>query len=560
MSILYRSAASILAKLLQRKAGIKTLTYSSSITDKHKRPAYALVCETLRFKPVLERLIENAGFARTVSNMNKPMVLVMLYEYLFGHGIKGGGAVKRAIKENDGRLREALQALRKAAGLADDAPHDELLPAHARRAAARQRDASVPRFARVNTVRTTTEDVLHQLKAEREGGGTNGGGSKGSKDGKGCATAVPEPTVDHLIHDLLVFPPGTELHEHPLVASGGLVLQDKASCMPAAALLEDVHALLDLAPLAADAGGSAVADARRCDAIDACAAPGNKTSHLAALIAQLVGRHGDDTEDGGSSGAVWGSKGKAKAKAKARAKAKPRGKVFAIDRDPKRLHLLRTRMELLGLMGGASASSSPMRVEARKCDFLQLDPRHADFAGVRFVLLDPSCSGAGMMQQTHVDVMGVSTGDGAGDADIAGAARAAARDEAAARHAARLAALSRFQLAALTHALKFTQAARISYSTCSMRREENEDVVAAALQHLRSEAKRDGRRAPFALRRCLPAWQRRGISGGTGTSSADSTAAHGLSAAEADCVRARKKRKMRAMKEKQRLRKKHRQD
>ena len=27
------------------------------------------------------------GFARTVSNMNKPMVLVMLYEYLFGHGM-----------------------------------------------------------------------------------------------------------------------------------------------------------------------------------------------------------------------------------------------------------------------------------------------------------------------------------------------------------------------------------------------------------------------------------------------------------------------------------------
>ena len=69
-------------------------------------------------------------------------------------------------------------------------------------------------------------------------------------------------TVDSLLPDLLVFPPGTDLHDHPLVASSTLVLQSKASAMPA-------HALRPRP-------GWAV--------VDACAAPGNKTTHLAALM------------------------------------------------------------------------------------------------------------------------------------------------------------------------------------------------------------------------------------------------------------------------------------
>jgi putative methyltransferase len=31
--------------------------------------------------------------------------------------------------------------------------------------------------------------------------------------------------VDDLLPDLLVFPPGTDLHDHPMVAAGELILQ-----------------------------------------------------------------------------------------------------------------------------------------------------------------------------------------------------------------------------------------------------------------------------------------------------------------------------------------------
>ncbi len=68
--------------------------------------------------------------------------------------------------------------------------------------------------------------------------------------------------MDGLLPDLLAFPPRTNLHDCQLVASGCLVLQSKASCMPA-------HAL-------APQPGWRV--------VDACAAPGNKTTHLAGAV------------------------------------------------------------------------------------------------------------------------------------------------------------------------------------------------------------------------------------------------------------------------------------
>ena len=121
-----------------------------------------------------------------------------------------------------------------------------------------------------------------------------------------------------------------------------------------------------------------------------------------------------------------------------------------------------------------------------------------------------------MVQHAHLDSMG-------GDADNGDAAGSAAAE--------RLSALSRFQLSALCHALKFEQARRISYSTCSIRRQENEDVVAAALHAMRQTSSREGG-AMFALRRCLPKWSRRGIAGPP----PGSPEAPSLTPAEADCV------------------------
>jgi 25S rRNA (cytosine2278-C5)-methyltransferase len=63
---------------------------------------------------------------------------------------------------------------------------------------------------------------------------------------------------------LLAFHPGVTFHEDAAYQGGKLILQDKASCFPA----------LVLSP---DTDDSVVA-------LDATSAPGNKTTHLSAIM------------------------------------------------------------------------------------------------------------------------------------------------------------------------------------------------------------------------------------------------------------------------------------
>lgn len=69
---------------------------------------------------------------------------------------------------------------------------------------------------------------------------------------------------DEHIPDLLVFHPSVSFNESSLLASGKIILQDKASCFPAVVLAPPAHADVHV--------------------IDATAAPGNKTTLLSALM------------------------------------------------------------------------------------------------------------------------------------------------------------------------------------------------------------------------------------------------------------------------------------
>ena len=112
--------------------------------------------------------------------------------------------------------------------------------------------AAVPthsRHVRVNTLKLSVDEATRRLASHR-------------------------PKRDPHVSDVLVFQPGTDLHDHPMVRSGEIVLQGKASCLPAAAL------------------------GPKCgwDVVDCCAAPGNKTTHLAALVGDGGGSAVEFTE------------------------------------------------------------------------------------------------------------------------------------------------------------------------------------------------------------------------------------------------------------------------
>jgi putative methyltransferase len=421
MSELYKEAAALLQKLERRQGGLKSLAYADEVV--HKRSSFALVCETLRYKPLLRALLTAVPQLQPPKKLaaagagGAPLLYVSLYDLLFGRQkIQGGGHVKKELMKHQNALRAALVRMKIKAKVATN---EDLLPEENRKHA-----GALPRYVRVNTLLAADDDV------------------------QGFRGEFPDAKEDAHVRDLLVLPPGTELHEHELVKSGKLILQDKASCFPAF-VLHGEHC---------DSLGS---DG---DVIDACAAPGNKTSHAAMLLQQ------QHVQQGGEGTTTR--------------------RVFAFDRSAKRLDLLRRRMKLAG---------AAEIVEPCLQSFLDVDPSDDKYRNVRSILLDPSCSGSGM--NNRLDHL----------LDIASTRQEQVTepgmDEYEEDVANRLQSLADFQLEALLKAFSFPQVERVVYSTCSIFQKENEDVVVAALE---SAANREVAR-PFRLRSCLETWNRRGV-------------------------------------------------
>ena len=353
---------------------------------------FALACETLKFRSLIATVLDKSAVTAKALDVGSNGVLyVMVYELLFGkRSIRGGGAVRRRVLEVEDTLRLVLDNEMKENAVQDVR---ELLPNHVRMA-----DSMLRQYVRVNTLKVRGQKELEEIE-------------------QAIKTQCPGAVADTDVPFLYVLPvKAPSFGEHPLVKLGLLVIQDKASCLPSQLLFDEW-----------DGEG---------DVIDACAAPGNKTTHIAAQIS-YEGKN---------------------------------GKIFALDKSARRAKLLEERAILAGADG---------IIETRNFDFLQLDA--SAFKSVRAILLDPSCSGSGVLRS--LERLG---DDGGGDA--------------------RLEALRRFQVAALTKALLgFENVTTVAYSTCSIHCEENESVVAQVLKE--ASAKGWDLVAPKRLTH----WKRRGM-------------------------------------------------
>ncbi|KAG7671161.1 hypothetical protein Ndes2526B_g02378 [Nannochloris sp. 'desiccata'] len=411
----HRQAAHAVGRLLNADAtgrdgaSLKSLTLAPHIVN--KKAVYAVTIETLKHVPVLKQLVERGNVLAAARGLTSPVAYVLIRELLWGsEELQPLGPAEKAILGLETALKGSLDAILEDAGTTDI---NELLPAVKLAAAAAER----PRTARVNILKISIQDALEWLHNPPD-----------YQNNRKWAKIGAAVTVDQHIPELLVFPAGADLHDHPLVLDGSLILQSKASCMPARALDPQPGWMI----------------------VDACAAPGNKTTHLAALV-----------KERNTTGKL----------------------VIAFDKDPTRL---------IRLKENADRAGSGDIIEARRGDFLAVDPTEADFKNVSAVLLDPSCSGSGTVfsRMDHL---------------LPSAASKAVGAEAIAYKDDRVVALANFQTTALRHALTFPAVKRVVYSTCSLHAEENEKVVAGVLEDAKSKG--------FELIPALPTWPRRGERG-----------------------------------------------
>ncbi|KAL2611496.1 hypothetical protein R1flu_023188 [Riccia fluitans] len=362
-----RQAAEILKKLLigdahrQSQASIKTLIYAPSIVA--KKATMALTCRCLKYLPVIKDVVSATDLLAKKNKVPVELVYVLTCEMLFGQELLSSGYAEDIVLLRKSALQSALVRLlvKKNVTSVDDL------------VAAQGIEISMPRYVRVNTLKISRSEALKSLKQ--------------------LTDSVRE---DDLIPDLLILPAGTDLHKHALVLDGSLVLQGKASCMPAP--------VLDPRP--------------DWEVIDACAAPGNKTVHLATLM-------------------------------------KGKGRIYACEVDSKRVLRLRETVKIAG------ASN----VEVHHGDFLKIDPKKLPYSKVRGILLDPSCSGSGTKVQRLDHLLPSNT-------------TGSQKDDAEKQ---RVEQLAQFQERALLHALGFPAVERVVYSTCSIYQRENEGVVQAVL-------------------------------------------------------------------------------
>ncbi|TGO67394.1 hypothetical protein BOTNAR_0043g00260 [Botryotinia narcissicola] len=449
---LYYEAAEVLAAPTNQGGSLRSRIFSKKDLKSQPAQIYALAIETCKWSPVLKDVIENADLLRLERKLTPTLSLLLVHDLLLakrGIALPATHGLRASIERHKGRLQAELTKAR----LRRKMSTMEALKAYVETGQENATDTSeapYPRWIRINTLKTTLEDQLESTFAGFERAATiDTVRHRGSK----------RLYIDVHIPNLIAISPNIDLSKSVAYKSGEIIFQDKASCFPAY--------LLD--PLAEDG-----------DIIDSCSAPGNKTTHIAAILVDRLPEPDESTQV-----------------------------IHAFEKNKGRAETLEKMVNLAG--------SNTFTTLHAGYDFLKTDPNSGTYKNVGALLLDPSCSGSGIvgrddMPELHlpgikeivakpsrnkkkpkkapepVETSKKETNkkrkrEEDGDAlevmvDDDGVVTAVDSD---AELKARLTALAEFQLELLLHAFKYPAAQKITYSTCSIHAEENEYVVQKAL-------------------------------------------------------------------------------
>lgn len=312
MSKLYKEAEQFLSTT-DKHGSLQNRIFAASKAKKiqtNPKHIFALVSSTLKYKKYLLDIIKKAQLLKLEKNVTEAQALLLTHDLLLsksGRIQMGKTPLKESVLKHKTRLTAEYVKLKLKHKVKE---LSELV----------EDDDTPVRWFRVNTLKITHIDTFiekhfsHLVEVS-------------------SVTKIKPGTIykDQYIPNLYGIHPTTKLTSiHPYVM-GQVIIQDRASCFPA-------HILN---PSSED------------KVIDACAAPGNKTTHLATYVQNSEGQ------------------------------------INAFERDIKRAGILKHMVERAG------ASSVTVNVG----DFTQSNP--ADFPEVTGMVVDPSCSGSGIFGRAY---------------------------------------------------------------------------------------------------------------------------------------------------------------
>ncbi|RKF64290.1 25S rRNA -methyltransferase rcm1 [Golovinomyces cichoracearum] len=442
---LYHETAEI---LLMNSGSLRSRVFGKKNLKSQPAQVFALAMESCKWNIILKEVIENADFLRLERKVTPVLSILLVHDLLLakrGIALPATHGLRTAIERYKARLLAEFTKAR----IRRKLPSLEAFKEHIEAGLERREDATIkpyPRWVRINTLKTTLKDEIEKSFSDYQ-----------------QVTALEDVRktgskllcIDKNIPNLIALSPSIEISRSVAYKSGAIIFQDKSSCFPAYLLN----------PLPADG-----------DMIDACSAPGNKTTHLAAILQSLSSE-----------------------------KVSLFQSIHAFEKNKQRAEIMDKMVKLAGASHRIKFNSGE--------DFLNTNPCSSDFDHVGALLLDPSCSGSGIIDREEMPYLHVpliskcSLSDGLKQkkrcvktipAKIKNQKRKFEETEdinflvddegeitaleSSRELEARLNALSSFQVKLLLHAFKFPAARKITYSTCSIYAQENELVVIKALE------------------------------------------------------------------------------
>lgn len=414
----YFEAEKFLTLPKDKNGSLKTRIFNSPKLTSSPKHIYAVVYQTLKYKTYIMEIIKKSkiktGLQTKKLKITDNLLMLLVHDLLFsskGRIQLGKHPIKDAFLQHKTRLQAEFTKLK----LKHKVKSAEELPTKG----GIDEDETPVRWCRINTIKISPHEFheKHSFFTNLQPVGS-----------------LEELTQTGLVYNDEYIPNLFGIHPREKITStkayldGEVIIQDRASCFPAVILNNDPKDIHH-------------------EIIDACAAPGNKTTHSASFIPS------DD----------------------------PNGVVYAFERDQRRLKILSMMCEK------ATGKSKQNLIQVTHADFTTTKP--TDFPNVTGLVVDPSCSGSGIFGRAIEDSQEEHDGS----------------EERIDNE--RLNKLASFQFTIMKHALSFPKARKVVYSTCSIHPHENERVVVDLLMD--AQIKAQG--WTLASREIvIPSWERRG--------------------------------------------------